>query len=338
MADLTPEQAIQQLRGLSPDQQRAVLVRLPAPRQQEILQTLRSGGGGTKPVPSDLPPGKSIANAPDKSLWPSGATISAYNPSPTQKVVDFLDKLRLKATPGPEAHTDIMASPVTGLLRALKGNVEVFGQGKLKQGFKDEYGGTMETLQLPSLFVAPEASETAGAISNAGKLFDPIEQAIGHTPVDTSVARRIAIKMLRDNKLAGDPLPEVVRGYLRRVVSGGRSLSFNEARKIFSSSGGRLAKMDTSSVVTPGVIANVERQLGMFKAAMDSALRQAATRAGMGAEYANAIRMYEIASRFGRAGKVLKRSVPPVLKAAGLGAAATAGGAAGYELVKPMIK
>lgn len=103
---------------------------------------------------------------------------------------------------------DFMASPVLGPLRTALGATQVASPrnpAEVSQGARNIGGGVMDTAQIPSAFVAPEAATALGnglgraaemipSTTRAGQNFQTVMQAAKNIPIDTSELKTISAR------------------------------------------------------------------------------------------------------------------------------------------------
>jgi hypothetical protein len=166
---------------------------------------------------TDVPPG--ITFDPPTSQQPSTPNTISANPEPTglvdrlnnwaQNVATDIDNgtdttgigtiLKKMGAHGvyngnPKAVGDFMASLPLGLLTAVKGAAETAQSGKRIQGAKDIASGALQASQIPGAFIAPEASEVAGAgLGRAGEAV-----ATGAGKVASAVSKPFSLKAVQE--------------------------------------------------------------------------------------------------------------------------------------------
>jgi hypothetical protein len=206
-----------------------------------------------------------------------------------------------------------MESVPLGLIHAAQGAVETPDHpiaGPLKAA-----GGLLQAASMPLSFLAPE-TEALGSSSKlsqlrqaalptteeAGRLFQPIEEAAKNVPVNTAPARKIA-ELAKDYGEAGaQGPPKVLARFLRKTepVSGfplpeGEEtvpqVLYPQARK-FAENAGRLSAGETLNS-NP----QMQRLVSEFAQALKDANREAAEQVGMGKEYDQAMSRYRTASQ-----------------------------------------
>ena len=191
-----------QFKSLTPEQRRQVLVRIDpeyaklSPEQQ--MQVASFQWKDTSNIRPDT--------AVDK-MFPTGGTLGVPHPRTGMAgIEDDLANLRTRLSQFSQKGVgqgpgDYMMSLPLGLLRAMKGQTEFFGEGKLWEGTKDTVGGTLEASQIPGSFVGPEVSQ----IKEAGPMV--VEQA----------AREITNAINPAQKMTG--FEEMLAKHLDKIVT-----------------------------------------------------------------------------------------------------------------------
>jgi hypothetical protein len=223
---------------------------------------------------------------------------------------------------------DTVASLPLGGLKAAQGNMEMFA-GHPWEGTKDMISGTLQASTIPGSFIAPEAAprgaqmleDAVAAFPTKGKaqaLFNGVSNAIGDVPVrGTAPARTTAIQA-KGFANTGAQMPKVLSDFLARTEEGplNPALSFDEGRNFYSNATGMSAadKMATNP--------SMHRYIGQFTGDLGEALHNVAGAHGQGAQYEQAMQMWQRVKRL----EEFVDNAKKVGKYAGWGAAATYGG------------
>jgi hypothetical protein len=206
----------------------------------------------------------------------------------------------------PQAVGDFMASLPLGLLRTTKGAAEVTQGGKGTQGVGDIISGALQASTMPASLVspvtvneAPEAALTAGKYANklplvgrafasttrAGRTFQQVNQGAGKVPVQITPELSDAALAVKDLADAGQSLPSVVGKFIRRATDPNAApITFEEARR-FAQNASRLSVSDYLQSNRA-----MRRLIGQFHGALNDAVQQTADKAGVGQEFAQAMR------------------------------------------------
>jgi hypothetical protein len=320
--------------------------------KQEIIQHL-SGAAPKIPQPSEqqgpTQPGQQFS----AGLIPQGATISAA-PQPqgiaakaekwagdvqsdikqgtdTTMIGSLLKKMGAKGTSQgvPESVGNYMASPILGPAQMVQGSAQQY-QGKLLRGAGNVVGGAMNTAQIPSSFMGPEAAGAAAeAIPNANRAGTAINTIVAgakdlKVPVFDATAEAARAKEMFH---AGAPsLPPPMRRFLTRVMNPDNPpLTLEEARDFYQASTKQTAKV-WSEMSGP-----MKRQMAQFTQALGKNIEQALNiaRPGEGTALRTAMDEYHNAMQIKNAGV-------KALKLGGAALGTTALGAAGYAGWKAM--
>ncbi len=247
----------------------------------------------------------------------------------TTKAGEVLHRMGLQPLHGgqPEAVGELMGSVPLGAARLLKGHAETMQEGKRWQGVKDIAGGASQMMELPSLFMAPEAKEAATAVipttGKAGKLLQQLERVVGKVPIDVNLPGNSAMK-IQEMAESGATMPKVVRNFLTRVTRPGvQPLTYSEGRKFYENAT-RLS-FDEMNRLTP----QAKRMVGEFTRSLDKSLQRAAETKQMGQAYSKAMSSYHRAARL----RDFARNAGPAALKAG---AAAVGAGAGYKVYKSL--
>lgn len=142
-------------------------------------------------------------------------------------------------------------------------------------------------------------------------------------PIEVSGPTNIALRIKQLSERGGS-MPKVVRDFLKRVNEpGGGALTYGEARD-FATNISRLSSNEYQRL-TP----IMQKELHALRVSMNSALKNAADKVGMGDEFMGAMDEYTRAARFG---EHLDRARQTVVKGAAQTLPYAAGAAGGYYL------
>ena len=202
-----------------------------------------------------------------------------------------------------KATGEFMGSTVLGPIHTAQGVAET-PQHPVRGPVK-AIGGVLETLTIPSAFVAPEAAgKLPGMLPSAeraGQKFQQVMSVARHNPVDVAGPGNVALEI---DKLAqsGGWLPKVVRDFLKRTTDPAKGpLTYEEARAFYSNAT-RLS-VDEMKRLTP----NAKRMIGKFTQALGDSVKGAASDAGQLEKYNSAMKEYYRAARTGRQLEALKK-------------------------------
>jgi hypothetical protein len=225
---------------------------------------------------------------------------------------------------------DLLSSPYLGPMRMVKGGAEG-AQGKLWKGTKDVVGGGMEAAQLPSMFMAPEATSAAAKLlpstEKAAGILENVAKAANHVELP-HVNRPLSVAMkIRDFSKSGSVMPKVVKNFMERA-SKPEPMTYKEARSFYENA--TRVSFDEANRLTP----KSKYMLGQFTKALDTSIHEAAKTVGMGDEYAKGMRAYHSAAKLRDfTSRVKNKAVPAATK----GAFTAAGAGAGYKLMEMLI-
>jgi hypothetical protein len=215
-----------------------------------------------------------------------------------------------------EGVSDMMASPMLGTAKASEGVGQLMQHGKRLKGAGNVVKGTLQATQLPTSFVAPEAADAAPAVANevgalaqkvpivgrvfasadrAGQNFQRVNQAAGKVPLEvTPELSDAALSVYRESELGGGNIPQVVRKFVARITSPDKGpLTFEDARRFASNASGMTAG-EWFNMLKNG---NMRRLLGEFHGELNQAVQQAADKAGVGEQFAQAMNEYRQAKQ-----------------------------------------
>lgn len=216
----------------------------------------------------------------------------------------------------------------------LLGDVKNAGRGLVNaiqhpgETFANDPAGTIATLGLLGQGIY-RGAEALPSMARAGKNFETVMRAAGSVPIDLTEPGNIA---LRANEFAGrgTTLPKVFRDFTNAATKPGAApLTYREGRD-FASNAGRLSAQENLTM-TP----TMKRQVAAFSRAMDQANADAATRAGVGPLYTDAMREYRNAARLRSATATAKDIAKTT---AGKAALVGLGGGAGYYAARKLIE
>ena len=211
-----------------------------------------------------------------------------------------------------------IASIPLGLMKMMEATPQLL-QGKIWKGVKSGVGGAVQAGEIPSMFVAPEASEAIKGIlpstERAGQLFQELEKVAGNVPVDVQKPGQVATKIW-DLAQAGGSRPKIINDFLRRVTNPqGAPMDYSEMRKFYQNAT-RLSADETNRL-TPAV----KRLIGEFTQKLGDSLWEAAHSVGEGGTYNKAMKGYRQAARFNEfKGKAAKAALATGAGAAGVSA------------------
>jgi hypothetical protein len=266
--------------------------------------------------------------------------ISAYHPKTglvgvEEQMEDARQRLRRFAGTGvmPTAIGDLMASVPLGGMKVNESLVRLL-EGKPWKATKDAVGGTLEALQLPSMFIAPEVSGAVKGLlpstAKAGKLLEAVEQVAGHVPVDLNSPTKAAIEIVQNAK-SGGSRPKVIADFVRRISDQKQPpLTYAEARKFYENAISKFAP-DIQGNPLKG---KPRYMLGKFAKSLDQAIQGAAKQAGVEDQYIKAMKAYHNAAQFESAGRKVGKKVKQGVGLAAAGAATAMGAKAGYNWLK----
>jgi hypothetical protein len=167
--------------------------------------------------------------------------------------------------------------------------------------------------------IAPEVESPLPSTARAGRNFEEVLKAAKGTPVDVEKAGAAGLRAKELVERGSSPV-QVINKFMNRVTDPEKGpLTYEEARDFYVNA--RMNMMEKwKNVGGP-----MWRQVTLFKEALGQAIEDAATEAGKGGEYQDAMKEYKMAAR---------------LKKFGMATGAAAAGKALTEvpLVGPMIK
>lgn len=229
-----------------------------------------------------------------------------------------------------------LVSPLTGLVHIATGYADV-AKGKLGQGAGEIGSGFLETAEIPSMFIAPEASELAATApraaksaiwflpsnraARAGKLFASVAEDAGSVPVELNNSGQAASRLL-DWQAKINP-GSVVNKYLQRITSPKKGpMTYSEARDWYSVLG-NLSAEESSKL--PDV---VKRDLTTMVQGLKQDIGDAADQVGRAADYYKAMGDYHKAKKLSD----WWEKYGPIVKKTAVGSAVT--GAVGVPLAR----
>jgi hypothetical protein len=240
----------------------------------------------------------------------------------------------------PEAVGDFMASLPLGLAQATKGGAEITQPGQTWQGTKDIVGGAGQALTIPGAFMGGPAADTGiAAMSNAsGKIFGNVERAgrlfnevkaAAPNPIEVTDAMSEAASRAKELSDAGAKgMPRVISKFVARVTDPDKPpITWQEARDFYSNVS-RLSANEYQNM-NPQMAA----QVGKFAGAFDDTLRAAATTAGKGDQYSQAMQLYRTSKVWQKFGSNIWQGVKSALPYAGGAAIGAEAGKSLYELL-----
>ena len=181
-----------------------------------------------------------------------------------------------------------------------------------KIGFAAE---TVAEMAVPGGPITKAATRLIPSAKRAGVAFQQVMSKAKDIPVEVSGPTNVAmrIKQLADR---GASMPKVVRDFLKRVNEpGGGAMTYAEARD-FATNISRLSSTEYKRV-TPVV----QKEIHALRMSLNSAVKRAADKVGMGDEHAAAMKEYSKAAKLGqhvdRGRKALVKAVVPSAYVAG---------------------
>lgn len=179
-------------------------------------------------------------------------------------------------------------------------------------------GGGLEALAELAIPVT-KAAEAIPTTAKAGAKFQEVMGAARHFPVDVNAPGQVA---LRINELAerGGSMPMAVRKFLNRVTDPNKPGMVYEEARDFASNISRLSANEFQRL-TPVVA----KEVAALRVTLNQAVAQAASKAGKGKEYAQAMNEYARAMR-------LKKAVDAAVEGAKRAVPLATAGGVGYWL------
>lgn len=215
----------------------------------------------------------------------------------------------LDAGVSPET-AEFMGSPILGATQATKGMAEV-GTVHPLTGGKDLLLGGLKMATIPSAFVAPEAGATGNEIAtvlkipnraHAGRLFSEVSEAAKNTPVLMQKTEP-ELQRFEDLTMAGGRRSKPFTQLYKRMQLD-EPVNFPEARDFYTNIGDATSPTKLQRLMGRGMKPTMLRQGTITRHALNADISNAATMAGKGQEYANAMKEYSHAMKLQKALRV----------------------------------